>query len=341
MKKYNKLVVSLVLGASVVATFGTAFALYKNVEGAKDYSIGIGSVQSHTDSDDNVTYKIGTLAAYKDDALSNAYGENEKLSPDSSKVYLKVPLSFEYKKTETTSAQETAVGRFSVSVTVNDKIAAITDGAKVEAKLVGYNKVTKDGSEQVTYFTSHKLDNFVTGTFGSDKKTITGFIDTAVDASSIYCVVTLDFSSACSTADNYLAVAEVEKAFTASLSWSPYDASKMSDFDTNLIPSAYVRGDKSDWKSYSDYQMVPNINAAYDIVEWHYKLLKDFSKIKVYDANETVLSGGGWIKAKDGVATDSEGNATLNKDKSYNVYYTRNETYTYKQGFYVEVASKD
>lgn len=335
MKKYNKLVVSLVLGASVVATFGTAFALYKNVEGAKDYSIGIGSVQSHTDSDDNVNYLIGTLAAYKDESLTTAYGTTDKLTPDNSKVYLKVPLSFEYTQSNTTSAQETALGRFSVSVTVDDKIAAIENGAKVEAKLVGYTK----NENEVTYFTENKLSNFISKTFSNDSKTIDGFIDTAVDASSIYCVVTLDFSTACSTADNYLKVAEIQNAFSASLTWKPYDKA-MTDFDTNLIPTAYIRGDASDWKSYADYQMVPNINAKYNIVEWKYKLLKGFSKIKVYDENETKLTDK-WIKAKTGVTTDSQGNAVLDKDTSYNIYYTRNETYADKQGFYVESASND
>ncbi len=335
MKKYNKLVISLVLGASVVATFGTAYALYTNKVNAKDYTIGIGSVESHTDSTDEVTYKLGTVKAYKADTLADtdAINADTKLSPEVNKVYLKVPLTFEYGKTETTSAQDSVVGRFKVDVTVDEKIAKITDGAKVEAKLVGYQQ---NGNTD-TYFTANKLSNFFTGTFSSEKKTLSGFIDTAVDKTSIYSVITLDFSTAFNDT-NYLNVAELTSAFSVSLSWSAYSTS-MEDFDTNLIPSAYVRGDKSDWKSLEDYAMVPNINAQYDIVEWQYKLLKGFSKIKVFDANETKLNDNGWIKCKyvDGATKESDGNATLDKTKSYTVYYTRNEDVTDKQGFSVVV----
>lgn len=338
MKNKNKLVASLVIGASIVASFGTAFALYENATNGGKIDIGIGSVESHVDSDDKVTYIIGATKLYKDEALETEVASTDKLSPDFNKVYLSIPLSFEYaENNKTASAQDTVLGRFSTTVTIDDKLAG--KGVVAHASLKGYKKANADGAEQVTYFTENKMSDFFNSTFGESEKTITKFIDTAVDKSSISCVMTLDFSTVL-TADTFLDLSEIEKAFSVSLSWSGY-SSTYTDFDSNLVPTAYIRGDKSDWNSYEDYQMVPNINAAYNIVEWNYKLLKGFSKIKVYDENETVL-GSKWIYCKgvadnSGASIDSDSNAVLDKEKEYHVYYTRNETTDGKKGFYVGV----
>jgi hypothetical protein len=341
MKKMNKFVLGLAFTSIIVGSFGTAFALYKNTTNASDMSIGIGTVQSHTESTDNVTYKIGTTEMYSNEALTTKIESNAKLSPDLNKVYVKVPLSFEYGETKTTSKQDTALGRFKVKVEINESIAK--KGATVGASLKGYSKATVDNAEYDTYFTKNKMSDFFATTYSETTTSVEKHIDTAVDASNIYCVITIDLSTALSES-NFYDVAEISNAFTVTLNWGGYDSS-YTDFDSNLVPTAYIRGDLSDWKNLEDYQMVPNINAAYDIVEWKYKLLKGFSKIKVYDSSETQLSTNGWIPCRgvdkdSGATKETDGNATLDKEKSYDIYYTRNETYTDKQGFYVAAGSE-
>ncbi len=354
MNKKNKILLGIALTSGVVASFSSAYALYVNATNGSEFSIGIGSVASHTDSSDTVTYKFGAIKTYSDESLGDDKElGNTKLSPDQNKVYIKVPLSFEYGETKTTSPQNSALGRFSVTVDIKNKLAA--KGAKVSAQLKGY----KDG----TYFAAHRMSDFFettysstsndTQTIGESYTSVTKYIDTAVDASSIYCVITIDFSGVF-TETNFPDWAEITNAYKVTLNWGDaYDDNNAdesgvkkvySDFESILKPTAYVRGDLSDWKDLADYQMVPNINAtgSTEKVEWEYRLLKGFSKIKIFDSSETVLNDNGWIYCR-GVEADSgaavaDGNATLDKDKNYHIYYTRDETYSSdnnKQGFYV------
>ena len=353
MNKKNKILLGIALTSGVVASFSTAYALYENKTNASDFSIGIGSIASHTDSKDNVTYKFGEIKTYSNEGLTTELGTT-KLSPKQNKVYIKVPLSFEYGETQTTSPQNSALGRFSVTVDIENKLAYC--GAKVSAQLKGYSKGKgddgDDGSLQETYFTTNKMIDFFGTTYSYQKDgntvgnindvesgytSVTKFIDTAVDAKNIYCVITIDFSSGLKD-DCFFDLADITNAYKVTLNWGQYKDT-YSDFDSDLIPTAYVRGDLSSWKDLADYQMVPNINKAYNIVEWEYKLLKGFSKIKVHDSRETTLSST-WIPCRGfdngaGVSKDSVGNAILDKSKSYHIYYTRNETYSNKQGFYV------
>ncbi len=362
MKKTNKFILGAALTSGVIACFGSAFALYKKL--GNDVSIGIGSVKSHTDSSDVVTYKIGTPTVYKNSALGTDDVidlATAKLSPELNKLYVKVPLSFEYGTNLTTSAQDTAVGHLNVKVDIDSAIAA--KGTTVTANLTGYKK---ENDTADTYFTKSKMDNFFatadysTLTAGADGfVSQSGYIDTAVDASSISCLITIDMSSAL-TDDNFLGLAEITKAFNVTINWSPYQteayATGESWTDAKLAPTAFVRGDRSDWQTMEDYRMVPNINAAKSktvengteyLVEWKYTLLKDFSTIKVYDSSETVLKDdAGWIYCRAGTYNAagtpvdvSGGNAKLDKNSSYNVYYVRDQVYNAdynQQGFYVE-----
>lgn len=360
MKKTNKFILGAALTSGVIACFGSAFALYKKL--GTDVSIGIGSVKSHTDSSDIVTYKIGTPTTYKNSTLDDDDVidlTTAKLSPELNKLYVKVPLSFEYGTNLTTSAQDTAVGHLNVKVDIDSAIAA--KGTKVTANLLGYSSTDGD-----TYFTKSKMDNFFatadysTLTAGEDGfVSQSGYIDTAVDASSISCLITIDMSSAL-TDDNFLDLAEITKAFNVTINWSPYQTEAYSTgeswTDAKLAPTAFVRGDRSDWQTMEDYRMVPNIDAAKSktvdgatdyLVEWKYTLLKDFSTIKVYDSSESVLKDdGGWIYCRGGTYDEAGtavdvtgGNAKLDKNSSYNVYYTRDQVYNAdynQQGFYVE-----
>lgn len=355
MKKSNKFVLGLVLSAGVIGCFGTAFALYENKTDAKDFSIGIGSVVSHTESDDNINYKFGAIATYSDATCETEF--TGKLNPDNNKVYVKIPLSFDYTKSATTSAQDTVVGHLKVQVDIAESVAKNTT---VSAKLTGYDK-NGEGQTVSTYFTKNKMSdffseaNYTTTAAENGYVSQTKWIDTAVDASSISCVVGIDMSSAL-TANGFLDLAEIDNAFKVTVDWSPYKetyAEGETWTDDNLKPTAYVRGDNSDWQCLEDYRMVPNIYHSGDLVEWQYKLLKGFTEIKVYDSSETTLaSDGGWIYCragekykddkKDSVKLDG-GNASLYANNSYSIYYTRNETYTEgkdnKQGFYVKYES--
>lgn len=357
MKKANKFILGAALTSGVIACFGAAFATYKKLD--SDINIGIGEVKGHTDSSDVVTYKIGTPTTYK----SNTYEEADKidlttakLSPELNKLYVKVPLSFEYGTNLTTSAQDTAVGHLNVKVDIDSAIAA--KGTTVTANLMGYSK---DGTAE-TYFTTTKMDNFFSDKNYNDSELTavdgfisqSGYIDTAVDASSISCVICIDMSSALSDTDKaFLDLANITKAFKVTINWSPYQKTAYSTgeswMDEKLAPTAYVCGDRSDWQTMEDYRMVPNINASKTndsseyLVEWKYTVLKDFSVIKVHDAKETVY-GDTWLRCRGGhlkngtnVTIDDYGNATLDSTDSYNVYYTRNATSD--QGFWVDSTS--
>lgn len=359
MKKVNKLVLSLVLGVGVVGAFSASYALYQNKTSAQDFSIGIGEVQSYTDSNDTITYSVGTVAfkKYSSDKLVD-WGDSDLLSPDLNKIVVQVPLSFKYSNSLSTAApQDYALGRLSVSASINENIPF---GTKVSAKLVGYSKAG-DSKDQATYFTEYKMSNFL-GTKGSDGKypsdvtfsskgasAITGYIDTAIDASNIYCQIEYDFSSSI-TANNFYDLAELDKAFEVSVTWNGYksvydgeehDGTTYEAFDANLKPDAFIRGDLSNWEDFDDYRMVPNINHAGTDVEWMYKLLKGFSQIKVYDESSNTTNK--WIGCRGtnskSVSFSSDFNAVLTKKNSYNIYYVRNATSD--KGFWVDATSED
>lgn len=339
MKNRNKLVTSLIIGASIVASFGTAFALYENFEDDGKINIDIGSVDSHTDSKNFVKYTLGDAEFYKDSALENSVG-SDKLSPDLNVVYVKVPLGFEYNENCTVAQQESMIGRFSSTVTINN--ALIGKGVVVSANLTGYG-------DKTTYFTTNKTINLykTNGVLGSEVSSVSSFIDTAITASGISCVFKLDFSAAIK-ADTYISsgLTELTKAFDISLSWVPYSSS-LEDFDTNLKPSAYIRGDNSDWQSLEDYQMVPNMEHEANEVEWKYKLLKGFTSIKVFDELDTVINNYGWIPLRgygedSGLTCETGGNAILDKDTSYDIFYVRNANPDSggKRGFWVNKSAK-
>lgn len=338
MKNKNKLVASLIIGASIVASFGTAFALYQNFEDDGKINIDIGTVDSHTDSKDAVTYTLGAAEFYKDSTLENSVG-SEKLSPDLNIVYVKVPLGFKYNDGSTVAQQESMIGRFTSTVTIDN--ALIGKGVKVSANLTGYGETT-------TYFTTNKtIDLYKSnGTLGAEVSSVSGHVDTAVTASGISCVFKLDFSAAIK-AEDYITsgLTEIEKAFNISLSWVPY-SSTLSDFDKNLTPTAYIRGDNSDRQSLEDYQMVPNIEHEGDEVEWKYKLLKGFTSMKVFDSLDTVINDNGWVPlrgydATSGLTCELGGNATLNKETSYDIFYVRNANADRegRRGFWVNKSS--
>lgn len=326
MNKKTKLALGTALTCGVIATFGSAFALYKNAE--EPIKIGIGSVSGHTDSKDNVTYKIGEITAYQNDYTGDSTKDvtvelaDKKLSPDLNKIVLKAPLSFEYDSSFNGSKQDYAVGRVSVTVKIDSKI--IEKGVSVTANLGGYSK---NGNSD-TYFTLNKINNFFTkATFSSTSTEITNYIDTAIDASNIYCLVTIDMSTALS-ADNFLALSEIDEAFKVDFNWSPYSET-MTNFEADLKPTAYIVGDATDWQTnYGDYQMVPNINKPSSKVEWTYKLLKGFKEIKVYDSQETVFTNH-WVSCRgtdaDGVSQTTDGNAKFTDPSAgYEIYYVRN-----------------
>lgn len=334
--------------------------MYQNKTGAQDFSIGIGEVQSYTESDDTITYSVGTVAfkKYDSDGTLKGWDKNDLLSPDLNKIVVQVPLSFKYSDNLVAAApQDYALGRLSVSASINENIPG---GTMVSAKLVGYSKAG-DNKDQATYFTTNKMGNFL-GTKGANEKypenvtfsekgasAITGYIDTAIDATNIYCQIEYDFSSSI-TANNFFDLAELDKAFEVSVTWNGYksvydgedhDGKTYEAFDTNLKPDAFIRGDLSNWEDFDDYRMVPNINHAGTDVEWMYKLLKGFSQIKVYDGSSNTTNK--WIGCRGtnskSVSFSSDFNAVLTKENSYNIYYVRNATSD--KGFWVDATGDD
>lgn len=340
MKKMNKFIVAASLTAGVVGCFGAAFALYKKAE--SPLNIGIGKVTTHGDSTAVINYSFGDgVTAYKDETLKNTISlKDNVISPEINKVYLKVPLQFKYTTEDANfTSQGTTVGRFSVTVDINEKVRTAGD-VVVGAKLCGYTQ-NSDGLD--TYFNTVKSGEFFDTTFNKDtKKAVTKYIDTAVDKTSIYCVISIDMSAAM-TDDNYKYYDLVNElktgnAFDVSLNWEGYK-STLTDFDTKLVPNAYVRGDYSDWGIREGYQMVPNIKGRVNIgsddnnwewgVEWTYKILKNFSVIKVYDESDTLVNDSGWVycrgvKEGSGATKEDNGNATLDSTKTYDIYYKRN-----------------
>lgn len=350
MKKRNKFILPLVLGAGVIATFGASYALYQSKTNAADFSIGIGSVQSYTDSDKNVTYKIGTVNSYKYAEGEWATWGDDKLNPTYSKVKVNVPLSFEYDKGVV--AQSSVVGRFTVEVTLNDKIPLGSDGSNntlsvgVSAKLVGYdtkayeatNAEANTTSSYSTYFTQNKMHDFFNTTFNSsENRSAEHYIDTAVDKDNISCDIELDFSNSIKDS-NFYDISELASAFSISLKWECYK-STLDTFDSVLKPDAFIVGDANGWtylkdeKELNDYRMVPNLyGKSTDKVEWMYENLTGFGAIKVRDLSSTVSFSGGnettWIGCRGGAmdSIDSDYNAKLNADNSYSIYNVRNGT---------------
>lgn len=334
MKKSNKFVLGLALTAGIIGCFGTAFALYEKK--AEDVEISIGKVTTHADSTAVIKYKLDGIKTYSQlkDVDSGAEDKeldlsSTKLSPDYKKVYIKVPLSFTYKTTdENFTNQDAVVGRFSVKVDIASAVKAAGD-VTVSAKLNGY------GSSD-TYFTKNKAYDFFETTYTSTSDaSVTKHIDTAVNASAISCLITIDMSNSL-TDDKFFDLTNTldgANAFDVALNWEPYKSQE--EFDTNLIPNAYVRGDYSNWQIREGYQMVPNIfgsvktKDSYPGVEWQYKILKNFTTIKVYDSSVGEDDAGHWIgcgdvsEAGSNAKIEDNGNATISKDESYNVYYTR------------------
>ncbi len=365
MKKTNKIILGTALASGVVACFGSAFALYKKT--ADKINIGIGEVSGHTDSTDEVKYLIKTITAYKtkgsDGTLSDSVDlTTSKLSPDLNKVYLDVPLSFEYGANSTAPVQAAALGHLNVTVDIASDIAV--KGATVTANLTGYSK---DGGTAETYFTKYKMNNFFATknyseiTAENGFATQSGYIDTAIDTSNIHCIIGIDMSTAL-TDGNAVALAEISNAFKVTVNWSPYQEGNYSTgeswADDNIKPTAYVRGDRSDWQCMEDYRMVPNIGASKTnttntttetvyLVEWTYKLLKEFTQMKVYDSQETQYADI-WVSCRGGKYADgtdvkitTDGNAILSDTDSYNVYYVRNTngTNNVEKGFWVQSTS--
>ncbi len=366
MKTKNKILLGIAAASGVVASFGAAFALYiKPTEGSK-IGIGIGTVMSYTPSSDAVKYNFGGgITAYKPDEKgtqsSDTYGTEDKLNPKNNKVFIKAPLSFEYtyndgQSTLTAGSEQTyAAGTLKVKVDVNSSIAKVGD-VVVTAELGGYDyggTITADKN----YFMAKKQGNkFIDTTFNSSSEStsVTNYIDTGVaNDKKQYCLVTLDFSAAFKdtnddgdTNDNFLNISDISNAFTVTFNWGDYNFDKSSDrsanntkgytvLDKNLDPNVYIRGDKSSWKDFGEYRMVPNLKndntygtCGAEYVEWMYKDLTGFSKIKVKDNSIASDDTGGWISYGGnnvtGVTTEDGGNASLTKDGyKYEVYYVR------------------
>ena len=342
MKRSNKLILSLALGSTVVATFGTAFALYKS--GFNDSkTITIGTVHTNADTEGTIHYIINTPTStyYKWDSGTDTGSEvagATALSPDVNRVMINAGLSFEYESGYSGAKQLTTVGRFTVTVALNEKIP---EGTNVYARLKGYDSVVTQGTS--TYFTENKQSDFLKEeTIAQGSTAVSGYIDTAVEVSGISCDITLDFSNSITDA-NFLDIAELTNAYNVTLKWEPY-SSTLSEFDSNLVPNVGIRGDKASWaENLEAYVMVPNIRSAAEKdstkkVEWYYKGLTGFNLAKVYDGG----LDSPWIGCRGTDATRAsvteDGNANIkftNLENKYDVYYVRGGTDTDDVGFWV------
>ena len=330
MKNKHKFLLSLALSAGVIATFGASYALYKNASKALPFNITIGDIQTHTDSQKNLNYSIGTISSFKYDNGSWAEWGDDKLNPTYNKVKISVPLSFEY-DSGFTFKQKYVSGTFSVSVSLNEDIPT---GTKVSANLTGYSEV--DSAPTTNYFISGKQGDFFNTTFSQGDSAVTKYIDTAIDSSHIKCEIILDFSTSI-TEDNFLDLAELDSAYNVTLNWGVYDATGRSDADTNLKPDAYIVGDMSDWDMYEDYALVPNLASSKTVVEWMYTGLKGASLVKVRDLSSTISwndsDDATWVGCRNATFKQDNGNAKIDKDTSYDVYYLRN--YEAEKGFWI------
>ncbi len=360
MKTKNKILLGITAASGVVASFGAAFALYiKPAEGSK-IGIGIGTVMSYTPSSDGVKYNFGAgIKAYKPttkgEKSTDTYGEEDKLNPTNNKVYIEAPLSFEYTYNEgqitlTAGSEQTyAAGTLKVQVDVNSSIAKVGN-VVVTAELGGYDYDT-GLTVGNNYFMAKKQGNkFIDATFdsSSESTSVTNYIDTGVaNDKKQYCLVTLDFSKAFAdtdangdTNDNFLNISDISNAFTVTFNWGDYNFDNSSErgadnakgytvLDKNLDPRVYIRGDKSSWKDFNEYRMVPNLrnsDAGAEKVQWMYTGLTGFSKIKVKDNAISEESTEGWANYNGNTdnVTYENGDAKLNKDNyKYGVYYVR------------------
>ncbi len=295
------------------------------------------------------------------------------MTPKVNNIYIKAPLSFEYRPPLSESAEQPyAVGTLKVSVSINTSILA-QGSVTASAKIKGYSKVGSN-KDQDTYFTAAKSGNFFSAglssgeypavTFdkistetesGTGFTTVTHYIDTAIEKDVQYCSINLNFSEAITDA-TYLNIAEITNAFKVTLSWGNYDTSTVrngADLDKNMNPEVYVRGNTNDWKNSNDYRMVPNVNGKLKkdssqnyLVEWMYKDLANFDEIKVYDDTLSGEDSTKWISCrnkkndKPGVTPTDSGNAELTKaGYKYHVYYVRGGTATDNTGFFVDSES--
>lgn len=343
MKRTNKLILSLALGATVAATFGTAFALYQNGFENNSKEIEIGTVQGYVENNKTINYSIGEVTTYKptSDNAWVEWGTDDKITPDLNKVKVVAPLSFSYNTDDKFKGTEQPYTLGRLQVTVELKNANLAEGTKVSAKLTGYTKPTKTGStdEYDNYFTANKMSNFL-GSKNADGETanagsssITGFIDTAIDKSNIKCEIELDFSTSTADAGKFLSIAEATNLYSISLTWGGYKDT-YSDFDAKLKPTTYIRSDVTNWEAQNDFALVPNINGgnggdAKDI-EWMYTGLTNTSQMKIYDSSDEK-----WFKATekgDDITDSDDGNVVLDKDSKYNAYFIRyrNDDGTYK-----------
>jgi hypothetical protein len=280
-------------------------------------SLKVGSI-SRSSTDSAITdAKLSTAASiYTDEACTTAFDGDLATAK---KVYVKLPLSFETITSGGRSDQDSALGRLTLNIDLNGKLAS---SAKVYAQLKGYTK---------GWFQHYMLGKFIdtTGTSKISNHSVSGTMDTAIDASSIYALVTLDFSNADATT-----LGHVTSAFNISVNWSAY-GSNMTGFSDSIKPVAYIIGDKSGWNLSSSeiYQMTPNIFSEKkvndeNVVEWMYKDLTGFSELKVLHNNDGTWDKGVNSCSYNGVSggsIGSGGNAVVN-GKTCTVYYATGES---------------
>ncbi len=328
MKKYNKLILSLVLGAGVVATFGASYALYKNIENAEDKTITIGSVLSRGETTGNVNYSFDTVKSYIYDVSNTSFVDldtaEQKLSPMYNQIKIVAPLTFAYESSVSAFEQSYALGRLSVSISIDKALPA---GTKAYAYLTGYSG-SDDGSTTNTYFYTNKRQDFFNTTFttSTDESSnptntlVSKFIDTAIPKTGISCEIVIDFGDSI-TSSNFLNLAELSSAYNVTLNWGGYKSS-YTDFDTNLIPTAYIAGTHSNWEDWQQYELVPNVVHAGNEVEWMYTKLTNSSLLKIHDVYKN-----SWVAYNDSgsnnVSIASDGNVSVDKVISYDLYYTR------------------
>lgn len=372
MKTKNKILLGLATTSGVVASFGAAYAIYVSPKVGKTFNIGIGTVKTYTQTDDKVTYSFGDIELFKNETCAEGDKiDSPKLSPDLNKVYLKAPLSFSYNGDLTNPnavKQDYMLGTLKVSVTLDSSIANLGN-ATVSAKLQGYDTIIDGTGVSETYFTAHKQDDFFSSnnnTFSSDKITLEADIGTAIDASSIYCVIGLDLSSTIKD-DEFVDVAGIAEAFKVSLSWGEYTTTGVTNADSQLNPDLWITGGMNDWttKMNNDFRLVPNLKAQYYAeksssdtkttktdgyaarVEWMYKGLTTFNRLKVYD--NTLDENAKWISCRNptteetgnkGVKSESDGNAvlTIQDGYAYDVYYKRGAIADNVKNFWVSAS---
>ena len=345
MKAKNKILLGVSAASGVIASFGAAIALYKNASNAADLNIGIGAVESYTQSLGNLNYSFGDISFYSDEECTTKFKKGAddiddtslKLTPTVNNIYIKAPLSFGYQPPLTDSPEQPyAVGTLKVSVSINTGILE-QGSVTASAKIKGYPK-TGENSDQDTYFTAAKSGNFFTAglsnneypvvTFNKDStktesgtgfNTVTHYIDTAIEKDTQYCAINLDFSKAI-TDDTYLDIAEITDAFKVTLSWGDYDTSterNNADIDNKMNPKVYVRGNTNEWTSSNDYRMVPNVKGALKtdtsnnyLVEWMYDDLVNFDEIKVYDDTLDGADEKKWISCRNSNETGKKDGVT-------------------------------